>query len=498
MTAEAFNLPLIIRGRLIEGAELEFGGRGGSVRFSTPDVRKHLGELALRTPSALADLYRLCFGELVDFLVELGGRLALERNPHLQAAFELSRRTSGLTDDLLRNVYRSLPRLLERRYLETMIERTVGVRSLEGWVEHELPSGARVAVRAFGARSVHIVAGNNPGVSALTIARVALTRSDAIIKSPSNDPLTACALVRTMVEMAPEHPITRHLSVAYWKGGDTQVEDELYQPQNLEKIVAWGGLASVRHITRYIQPGIDLITLDPKLSSTIIAAEGFADQATMREVAERLAHDVGAGNQEGCVNARVVYIQTGTDAAGLATANRFGEMLFAALGKLPPHVSAPAKRLERELAEEVEALKLNSEDHRVFGGGVAGAVIVSQSSEPVDFARLLANRVANLVPVDDLETPIRSVNAYTQTIGIYPESLKARIRDRLAFHGAQRLVSLGYASNAGVMSLAGPQDAIEPLRRMCRWIIDESSNPAQQPLAGHLPPIPAAARQPQE
>ena len=148
MTAETFNVPLIIRGRIIEGSELEFGGRGGGARFATPDVRRHLGELALRTPSALADLYRLSFGELVDFLVELGGRLALERNPHLQAAFELSRRTSGLTDELLRNVYRSLPRLLERRYLEAMIERTVGVRSLEGWVEQQLQNGARVAVRA--------------------------------------------------------------------------------------------------------------------------------------------------------------------------------------------------------------------------------------------------------------------------------------------------------------------------------------------------------------
>ena len=492
MTTAVLNVPLIIRGHVIEDADLEFGGRGGSARFSTADVRKHLGELALRAPSALSDLYRLSFRELVDFLVDLGGRLALERNPHMEEAFELSRRTSGLTDELLRNVYRSLPRLLERRYLEAMIERTVGVRYLEGWVEDELPSGARVAIRAFGARAVHIVAGNNPSVSALTIARVALTRSDAIIKSPSNDPLTACALVRTMVEMAPEHPITRHLSVAYWKGGDVQVEEQLYQPQNIEKIVAWGGVASVSHVTRYIQPGIELITLDPKLSSTIIASEAFADEATMHDVAVRLAHDVGAGNQEGCVNARVVYIQSGTDKAGLARANRFGEMLLTAIGTLPLHVSGPAKRLAGELAEEVEALRLTSDEHRVFGGGAGGAVIVSQTSEPVDFARLLANRIVNLVPVDDLETPIRSVNAYTQTIGIYPESLKARIRDRLAFHGAQRLVSLGYASNSGVMALAGPQDAIEPLRRMCRWIIDETSDPERQPLAARQPPIPAA------
>ena len=67
-----------------------------------------------------------------------------------------------------------------------------------------------------------------------------------------------------MADMAPDHPITRHLSVAYWKGGDVEFEEQLYQPHNIEKIVAWGGFASVKHVTRYIQPGLELITLDPK------------------------------------------------------------------------------------------------------------------------------------------------------------------------------------------------------------------------------------------
>ncbi len=75
------------------------------------------------------------------------------------------------------------------------------------------------------------------------------------------------------------------------------------------------------------------------------------------------------------------------------------------------------------------------------------------------------------MPIDDLDIPIRSVTAYTQTIGIYPNSLIPRVRDRLAFHGAQRLVSLGYATRA---PLAGPQDAIEPLRRMLKWIMQET------------------------
>ena len=67
-----------------------------------------------------------------------------------------------------------------------------------------------------------------------------------------------------------------------------------------------------------------------------------------------------------------------------------------------------------------------------------------------------------------------AVNAYTQTVGIYPESLKHELRDPLPLFGAQRLVSLGYACS---VTLAAPQDAIEPLRRMCKWIVDEACDP---------------------
>src|SRR3546814_8261026 len=80
----------------------------------------------------------------------------------------------------------------------------------------------------------------------------------------------------------------------------------------VEKIIAWGGFDSVKHITRYLQPGIDLITQDPKLSGTIIGKEAFADEATLRHVAKRLALDIGAQNQEGCVSARVIYVESGT------------------------------------------------------------------------------------------------------------------------------------------------------------------------------------------
>ncbi len=467
----SFNVPLVLRGKVIQGDEMIYGGRGGGVAFTAPNLQSYIDRLGLSTPSSMADLYALTFEDILGYLDDLSGRMSLDKNGWLHEAFELSCLTSGLTRDLLRFQYEHMGHLLSRDYMREAAEETIGVPYLEGWVEHRLANGGVANVRAFGARSVHIVAGNVPGVSALSIARNAITRGDAIIKTPSNDPLTAASIARTMVEMAPDHPLTRHLSVAYWKGGDAKIEEALYDPINIEKIVAWGGMASITHIAKYVRPGIELITLDPKLSSTIIGKEVFANDANMAAVASALALDVGALNQEGCVNARVVYVECDLDEAGLTVLNRFAKMLWESIRSLPSHISGPAVRLNGDLQDEIEALRLTGDEYvTVVGGGKEGAVLVSQVDQPVDFARLLANRVVNLVPVDDLEVPVRAVTSYTQTIGIWPETLKRKIRDRLALQGAQRIVSLGQAA---AMGNHGVQDGIEPLRRMCRWIVDE-------------------------
>jgi hypothetical protein len=277
-----------------------------------------------------------------------------------------------------------------------------------------------------------------------------------------------------MVEVDARHPISRHLAVCYWKGGDTTIEAELYRPRNIEKIIAWGGSASVTHVQHYVTPGLELIALDPKRSATIIGPEAFADEQTVRDVARRAATDVGALNQLGCVNARVIYA-----IANQHEADRLGQLVYDELQRLPEPVSTPARRFDPDLRASIDGLRASPDFYKVIGGmHDEGAVIVSQHDEPVDFHRGLRDRVANIVPVPDVSEVLPRINASTQTIGVYPESLKTELRDSLALHGAQRVVSLGYAADPNV---ALPQDAFEPMRRMARWIVDERCDPSITP-----------------
>ena len=471
----AFTVPLYIRGELVEDDLVEFGGRGSGFTFTAPDIAKHLDRIPLKSPALLRDLYDVSLDEIIDVLVELGKNLAIEKNVHVRDAYEAGLRAAPYPASLLRNSYTGLPHVFRRERLVQVAEQGVGRDYLEGWVTKTYEDGRRVAIRAFGARALHIPAGNGGVVSAMTIIRNALTRSDAIIKAPSNDPMTALAIARTLVDIAPNHPVTKHLSVGYWKGGDEAVEAALYQPRHIEKIIAWGGFASVKHVTRYIQPGLELISLDPKRSATIIGPEAFESDQTLHDVAVRAACDIGVANQEGCACARVIYVLSGTDGEGLAKVGRLGELIYGYLQGLPEHVSTKPRTFDRELRDHLEGTRMDDTFFKVIGGEHdEGAIIVSQLDEAIDYSPMLSGRTANLVPVDTLDKVTDAINAYTQTVGVHPDSLKETLRNELPLYGAQRLVSLGYACS---VTGAGPQDAIEPMRRMCKWIVDETCDP---------------------
>ena len=467
--------PMIIRGEVISDNLVEVGGRGGELSFLTPDAHKFVGKLPLGNPTGLADLYTLTIEDILDYIEELGSHLDLERNAHLQEACELSYKTAPTTPTIVRGQYASLKAGCNRERMREIAEESVGIDFLEGWVRKTLTDGRDVEIKCFGSRALHIVAGNSPLLSLLTMTRNMLLRSDAVIKAPSNDPFTALAVARTMTDMAPDHPLTKHVTVAYWRGGDEALEETLYQPHNFEKIMAWGGFASMKHVTRYIQPGLELISMDPKRSASILGPETFENDASMQEAAERLAADIAGANQVACVNARVAYALSGTDEDGLAKLNRFGEMVYRAYGRLPNTVSTKPKAFDRDLKAHLETLKLDDEWYKVIGGDEEeGAIVVSQLSDPVPFATALNDRIGNLVPVDDLAEVLERVDAYTQTVGVYPESLKDQVKDILPLHGAQRIVSLGYALT---LTSATPSDAIEPMRRLGKWIVNEICAP---------------------
>jgi hypothetical protein len=480
------DIPIIIRGRIIEPGPdaIEFGGRVGA-RFRSPDPKKYAAELVLRDPSDLADIHDTPIDDILDFLAELGSRLDINRNPLMQQAFELCLGAGELTPPVLRPVYEQIPAMFDRERMAAQIDKRVGRNYLDTWVEQGRPGRSTMRMRAIGTRQLHIIAGNVPVVAALTVQRAALTKGDCLIKMPSNDPFTAAAIVRTMIEIDPEHPVTKHFAVAYWKGGDTEIERQIYRPSRIEKLTAWGGMSSMTHIQRYLVPGIELIAMNPKLSISIVGHEALETPEAMDDAALGVALMAGRMNQTACSSTRLVYVECDTDDEDLARLEEFGHAVHRAFLGLPAHESTAPKEPNPELEDELRALSLDEEFYRVIGDSASAGVVVSRTDEPVEFARSLTNRVVNLVPIADIERVPRWVSEETQTVGIYPERLRKELRDDLALHGVQRTLPLGVslaaaaAGRAGPdpdQSLALPHDGTEPMRRMVRWVVDQSAD----------------------
>jgi hypothetical protein len=458
---EPASVPLchVVKGATVIGADLQYGASGA--RFTTPKL--DLDSLVwLRTQPGPA--FDVPLAEIMDILVATGQWLTADPQGWVSEALEFTVRSSPLPRDVLETSYAGLGRMfVDRRSMEFQVQQELGgAAAVDGWREVQTPRGRRVGVRAFPPRLVHIIAGNAPGVAAQTVIRGALTKGVHLIKIPSNDLFTATAILRGLSAVAPGHPLARSFSAAYWRGGDAQVEGRLYRAQYFDKLVAWGGESTIRTAQKYIGPGFELVSFDPKTSISLIGREAFGSDASLADTAERAAIDATVMNQQACVSSRVQFIE-----GSVEEIDRYCALLQARLGVARPNCSACGNPLPSDMRSAIEGLRDLEPYYRVWGG-YEGKGVVIRSEEPVDFHP--DGRVVNVVPVKDLADALRYVTVATQTVGVYPAARKAALRNPLASAGVQRIVELGHAMTieAGL-----PHDGFLPLSRFVRWLNDE-------------------------
>lgn len=451
-----------VRGKLVEGGEVEYASRDLGVSFATPKIR--LNELI--TPRAeRPPLLDVPVAEIIDFLVCSGERMQLDKNPYLQEALELTVNTNMLPRRIVENLYRSAPQMLNKGALTSMVESSfLDPAALDGWVERQDVFGQRGAMRAFPPRMVHMLAGNAPAGCLASIAQGALVKAINVFKMPSSDPFTCVAMLKTMADIDPEHPVVKSMSAVYWRGGDESIEPTLYRPQYFDRIVAWGGGDAINNVIRYLGPGLQLVSFDPKTSISMIGPEAFASDEVINRVADSAAEDVTVYNQEACLASRYIFVEGERDGV-----EQFCSQLQQRLGVDREMASAVSHPPTQEIREQVEMLKIMDDEVKVWGK-TDGRGMVVLSEDPVDFHP--SGKTVNVVHVPSLDDGIRHVSVATQTVGVFPAELKLSLRDRLASAGAQRVVRLGSANRH---VLGGPHDAMFPLQRFVHWISDEDA-----------------------
>jgi hypothetical protein len=461
-TDTRIRVPHFVRGRLVWGDDAEYLSRDFGVPFVTPEIR--LDEL-FEPRANPGPAFDVPVRDIIDFLVETAEHLVLERNEYLQESLEMTLRVSPLPRRIIENTYQRPGQFLTREALTYRLERTFGsLDVLDDWVEHADPNGNVSRVRAFPPRLVHMLAGNSPSGAMTSIADGALLKAVNVYKMPSADPFTTVAVLRTMADIEPDHPVLRSISAVYWRGGDARIEGVLYRSQYFDKLVAWGGGEAIANAAKYVAPGFQLISFDPKVSMAVVGREAFESEDTLAAVADLAATDATVYNQDACVAARHIFVEGDADQA-----DRFCVLLCERLGVDRQFASATGPKTPSDIREAVDGLRWLEPDYRVWGG-YDGRGLVVRSPDPVDFHP--TNKTVNVVPVQAMRDAGAFATVATQTVGVYPFHRKAELRDRLATAGVQRVVKLGSALKA---SLGNPHDAMYPLHRMVHWVVDDDA-----------------------
>jgi hypothetical protein len=451
--------PFFLRGELVEGSDATHRSRDLGVSFATPRIDL---DRVVHPRTEVPPLLNVPLAEIIDFLVETGERIKKPGNPFVQDCIERMSSTHVLPRGVLENQVKGAAAYLDKRLLNTLVEQNFpDPQALDRWVPKQDYTGRRSFVRAYAPRLVHVLPGNSPGVAIKSIAQGALVKAVNLFKMSSSDPFTTVAILRTMADIDPGHAIVRSMSAVYWRGGDNAVEQVLYRPQYFDKIVAWGGGDAINNVIKYLGPGFQLVSFDPKTSISMVGREAFATEETLALAADLASADIMILNQEACVASRFVYVEGGREQV-----DRFCERLQRRIAERAA-ASGDARPLDHELREQIQALMMMDEDYRVWGRP-DGKGLVIRSEEPVDFHPI--NKTANVVRVDSLDRAIPYVNVATQTVGFFPFERMADYRDRLASGGAQRIVRLG---DAGPSTIGNPHDAMYPLHRFVHWMAHE-------------------------
>jgi hypothetical protein len=456
------SAPFFYRGKLVEGADSLQRSRDLGVTFATPKIDLN----ALVAPrTELPPLLNVKLAEIVDFLAEAGERMVDGKNPYIEACIERTAKVSLASRKTIEFIMHHACGYLKKQTLMEVVQQNLpNPKALDEWVPHTDYNGRRSYVRAFAPRLVHVLPGNSPAMGIRSIAESAMVKSVSVFKMPSADPFSAVAFLRTMADIDPNHPVVQSMSAVYWRGGDDGVERVLYRPQYFDKIVAWGGGDAINSVMKYIGPGFQLISFDPKTSISMVGREAFASPAIMAEVAERNARDVCMAGQEACTSSRFTFIEADSEEADRYASVLAEHIRVDRIGEGTP------RPLDIDLKEQIDTLRLMDEDYGVFGKSDGRGVAIV-SSEPVDFHPI--RKTANVVFVPSLDDAMKYVNVATQTVGVYPFHRMAELRDKLASGGAQRVVRLG---EGGFSAIGNPHDAMYTLHRMVHWMANEDGS----------------------
>ncbi|PKM93604.1 MAG: hypothetical protein CVU84_14640 [Firmicutes bacterium HGW-Firmicutes-1] len=452
---KSIHLPVIVGGKKVypnEDRENYIISYDSGVKVVIPTITNE--EIQQLQESNKYILHDLNIQEIISFFVKVGKfwRVNNLNNPLYEEALVNLCLINGYDKKMAireLNIIGSACSQLSGMY--DLIDLELGNRFyLEEWV----PRGdVLVHVQPVG-NVLNIMVGNVPVSGIMSLLRSSLTKNQTIAKIPKRDPITVMYFVMSMIELFPDHPITRSMNVLYWPGGN-EIESTIIDMANA--VCVWGSEQAVKSIRSKVKNGVNVVEFGPKMSYALVGKESV----NCEKVAIDLAHDISIYNQEACFSPQIAFVE--------GNYKLFIEHLKMGLklySKLFPKGTIIADANAHVSRTRLEALYNGNEVY--YDDQKEWTIITINSLDEINEHPL--NRVIFVKPIKNITDCLEYIDETVQTIAISPWDRNVEIREIATLKGAAKVTEIGLVE---AMRNGSTHDNVYPMQHLVRWVCVE-------------------------
>jgi hypothetical protein len=390
-------------------------------------------------------------------------RLALEQGP---AATGFSRAT------LANGLDAFFKQLTPENFSALLFQELGHARRLDEIVSTDGEKKLNRAAMAIGPELlVHIAAGVIPNPVLSSIVLGVLTRSAQFVKCARGGAFIPRLFAHSLYDAEPK--LGACLEIAEWRGGQAHIEKALFDEADC--VTATGSDETLAAIRRHLPEKTRFLGYGHRVSFGYIAS-GALSGFGAKQVVGRVAADVVAWNQLGCLSPHVIYVEHG----GAVGVDQFAERLadeLAAREQTEPRGTIPTETAatiaSRRAFYEVRAA--HSPDTRCWQSRNSTAWTVVYESDP-RFQVSCLHRFIYVKGVKDLTEALHCADAVrgkVSTVGLAaPEERAEELVTELARWGVTRICPVGEMQNP---PLTWRHDGRPALADLVTWTDWESS-----------------------
>jgi len=312
------------------------------------------------------------------------------------------------------------------------------------WVERELApsraSGAHGSVVVTGFPSTTVfLAGSIPMPSLLSLLAPLALRSPVAAKSASRDRVTPRLLAESLRHADPR--LGPCLEVFDFGGDEAALSEPLLEA---DCVVATGSDETVAAIAARVRPPRRMVAYGHRVSAAVLDG-GELRGERLRDLAERLALDVAAWDQLGCLSPIAAFVVGDEDRAD-ALAEASAEALRALASTLPRGAvdKAAAARIALERSD-AEMRRAAGRRVALYADADAGFTVIREDGP--ELRACPGHRFLRVVPVSDATAALAALRPFAPhlaAIGLSGFGSESKLlAQRLTELGASRICALG-------------------------------------------------------